>query len=913
MRHGAPASGPNGGRPTDRAGGERAISPVVGVVLLLGITMLLAAVAGPFVFGVIEDFGSDTPDTDFSFHYEQGEPLNFDSPTDDFGAALDQGDGVVTIQLRQGENLDPQNVELRSSLSGGNLLNDTADDVFGPGDVVRDGAVLTVVAQRGETLSLIWRAEDGGESAIIGEFSVNAPTTPATPWVPDADRDCEYIEQQLDDDESDNDVAVNGVVIECDLDQYYPRIADITIQSEDGDFGAVIGEVNGTGDVNLIDGGTFQGNIETGADGDGGDVDLVEGSVVYGNIVTKGDGDVTATDGSKVEGGVNVTGAVNVKSNSSVSEDITSGTDGSGGDVDVAFGRVGGNITAVGDGDISLKNGSNVLGGANATGAVDVLGDSTVGGDIISGTDGSGGDVQVKTSDIDGDITAKSDGSVDIDEQSTVSGDITSSAGVDVQTDSEVDGSVVSGTASNSGDIQITSSDVGGPIIAQCCGKINIDGQSTVGGPINNTNGVIQITESTVEGSLTTVSEQNIKIETSSTVEGGLTARGNATLKILSGSTVDGPIDAEHCVNVEGGSSVAGGITMGTYASAGNDCTTVFSSTVGGPITAEGPAKLDAQDSTVAGIFNPHTNSEFDCSDSTFNGKDCSEVEVPEFEFTITSMDTAVSKGSTLTVDLTVTNVGFGGTKTLPLYINGSEELTKSIDLSRNEEDNDVQFQWDTSGESLGAYNLTIAGDIESESKTVYVAGSSSPAWEVESVDSADDVLAGKNLSVSTEIRNNGKSQGTTTVELLDPDGQTVDSKDVTVQDDSSKQITLEWNTSSDNLGTAEFTVDTVNESKTGSTELLENVYELEDVALYESGKDLDVELFLNLSNNATADIEVFDKDGNSLETTTVDAESDVYTVLKDDNVNSFNGEVTVTLYDRDSDQRGTETRDWDS
>ena len=156
-------------------------------------------------------------------------------------------------------------------------------------------------------------------------------------------------------------------------------------------------------------------------------------------------------------------------------------------------------------------------------------------------------------------------------------------------------------------------------------------------------------------------------------------------------------------------------------------------------------------------------------------------------------------------------------------------------------------------------------------------------------------------------------AQGTTTVELLGFDGQTVNTTDVTIQSDNTENVTLAWNTSSDDVGTGNVTVDTVNQSRTGGVEVLENVYELQDLALYESGEDLDVELFLNLSNDATADIEVFDKNGNSMETTTVDAVSDVYTVLKNDNVNSFKGEVTVTLYDRDGDKRGEKTVNWNS
>jgi hypothetical protein len=895
--------------PGTRAGDGRAISQVVAVVLLLGSTVLLAAVAGPLVFDTIRNVGNDTPEAQLAFLYEQGGPLDADSTTDDFDTQFEQGDGTVTIQFRNGDTLDPANVEIRGSVSGGNLLDDTPTDVVAQGEMVRDGATFTVTADRNETISVIWSDDAGEESAVLGSFTPAAPAQSTGPWVPDPDAQCEYIETQLD--SGATHIKILGTVVECDFTQYYPEITDITIKSEDGDFGAVVGEVNGTGDINIDNGGTFQGNLESGTGGSNGDINIKNGSSVYSDVVAKGSGYVDIDGGSKVAGSVDAVQGVSLQSSSSVSGDIVSGTDGNG-DVDVTNSRVGGGITTNGNGsgNVDIDQYSTVGGPIDAMGTVDVQVGSLVKGPIRSGTDGSDGKVKLTSSDVRGDITVEGSDGVDVLNESNVDGDIETPGHVTVKGNSSAAGDIVSGTDGSGGKVKLVESGVGGGIRVEGTSDIDLT-SSTVGGAVNSTEGNIYLDQSTAEGALTSISEQTITIQGSSTVEGSLTAVGNGTLKILSGSTVGGPIDAERCVNVEGGSSVAGGITMGTYASDGNDCTTVDSSTVGGPITADGPAKLAALSSTIEGLFSPHPQSLFECDNSTFDGKNCSEVEVPEFAFNITSMDTAVSKGDSLTVDLTVTNVGFGGTKDLPLYINGSQELTKSISLSRNEENNDVQFQWDTSGTDRGVYNLTIASDIESASHTVYVAGSSSAAWEVESVDSAEDVLAGKNLSVTAKIRNNGGSQGTTTVELLDFDGRTVDTEDVTVQSDDSENVTLEWNTSSGNLGTGNYTVDTVNGSGTRSVELLENVYELQDVALYESGKNLDVELFLDLSNNATADIEVFDENGDSMETTTVDAMSEVYTVLKNDNLNSFNGSVTVRLYDRDGDKRGEETVDW--
>jgi flagellin-like protein len=50
---------------------ERAVSPVVGVAILVGITVILASVVGAFVFGLV-DIGESPPDAQFTFERTTG-------------------------------------------------------------------------------------------------------------------------------------------------------------------------------------------------------------------------------------------------------------------------------------------------------------------------------------------------------------------------------------------------------------------------------------------------------------------------------------------------------------------------------------------------------------------------------------------------------------------------------------------------------------------------------------------------------------------------------------------------------------------------------------------------------------------------------------------------------------------------
>lgn len=152
---------------------NRGMSPVIAVVLLLAITVTLAAVAVPVVFGSISAFESDTPNAQFSFFYEE-DVENLQG--DEFGmTTASGGDGVVTVKFQRGEAIDPANIEVRAETSGGNLLSDTSSSVYDEGDRVEPGDEFSVVIERGETVRVIWNSPDGDSSATLGSFTMEGP------------------------------------------------------------------------------------------------------------------------------------------------------------------------------------------------------------------------------------------------------------------------------------------------------------------------------------------------------------------------------------------------------------------------------------------------------------------------------------------------------------------------------------------------------------------------------------------------------------------------------------------------------------------------------------------------------------------------------------------------------------------
>jgi len=865
-----PSDSSDSGR-SDGSGGERAVSAVIGVVLLLAVTVLLAAVVAPVMFGTISDFGSSSPDADFAFQYEQGTPLDLDVTADDFGTPVGAGQGLVSVQLQRGGSLDPANIEIRGSVSGGNLLENTSSSVYTADNRMEDGDIVTITAVRGETIRVIWTGDGGKESAILGEFTVKAPRDLQSNRVPEPDYTCEYVEDQLDGGES--DVEVIGVVVECDLDRFYPRIDDITVESANGNLGAIIGEVNGTGDIDTDAGNTYEGTVESGTDGDDGDIDIKNGSNYYSDIVTKGDGDVDVDGESSVAGQVEATGAVSLQTSSSVAGEIRSGTDGDDGDIDISASRVGDNIFAEGNGSVDIDERSFVDGVIESVGTVDVQESSEVAGRILAGTGGNDGTVTVTASEVGGSITSESEGGIDISTDSAVGGEVVSVGAVDVQGDSEVGGRILAGTDSDDGTVTVSSSDIDGPITSESEGGVDIDAGSTVDGAVD--------------------SAGSADVQQGSDVLGGLTAEGDTTVN--GGSTVGGDIVSNGTVTVTGGSTVDGGIEV------------------------TGGSSVDLSNAEVGGHISLGPSGTFSCDNSTILGKSCSEYRSPQYELNITGTNSPTTKGNDLQVDLLVENVGFNGDGDITLLVDGTEEKVMTVNIDRsNDNPQQLQFSWETDGASTGEHNVTVRSAVDTESTTVYITGENGPSFTVEGVDTDAEVYTHDVLPVLATVQNRGGENGSMEIRLQDFDGQTVDSTSPYIEDGSKKQVLLEWTPGKSDIGTGEIAVDTNADTDrdTAEVDVLEDFYEIEDVQLYPAGgkgKDIDTELFLNLSDDGSVKIEAVDKNDNTVDERTVNAVSDVYRILENQNAKGFNGEVVVTLYDANGDKRDTAARDWGS
>ncbi|WP_435064865.1 type IV pilin [Halobaculum sp. EA56] len=126
---------------------DRAVSPVIGVILMVAITVILAAVIGSFVLGLGNSVQQTAPNANFQFDYSQ-----------------EGGDYNVTATHSGGDTIsDGETVTLNASDSDGSVdqVNQFSTPVSA-GDSAELGNVSS-----GSTVRVIWTSENGETSQAL--------------------------------------------------------------------------------------------------------------------------------------------------------------------------------------------------------------------------------------------------------------------------------------------------------------------------------------------------------------------------------------------------------------------------------------------------------------------------------------------------------------------------------------------------------------------------------------------------------------------------------------------------------------------------------------------------------------------------------------------------------------------------
>lgn len=132
--------------------GDDAVSPVVGVVLLVGIAVMLMTTVGVFVLGFGP--GEQTPEAELQFHQD--------------ATMSDNSNVTITV-------VDPANMqenEISITVNGSQACPSPPDDWLEKGESVTIGGITGSCSNGvppNSVVTVIWESS-GGSSAIVGEY-----------------------------------------------------------------------------------------------------------------------------------------------------------------------------------------------------------------------------------------------------------------------------------------------------------------------------------------------------------------------------------------------------------------------------------------------------------------------------------------------------------------------------------------------------------------------------------------------------------------------------------------------------------------------------------------------------------------------------------------------------------------------
>lgn len=155
---------------------DDAVSHVIGVILMVAITVVLAAVIATFVLGLGEQVSDTAPQVTFEFEFNQTEPAgdeddSFGNEFDDVELSSEVANGTLTIRHTGGPSVSPELLGAIGSSANVTNYDDfsevTEEDWADEGEDMSAGNSVDIFVQVNDEVDVIWTSDDGGTSATL--------------------------------------------------------------------------------------------------------------------------------------------------------------------------------------------------------------------------------------------------------------------------------------------------------------------------------------------------------------------------------------------------------------------------------------------------------------------------------------------------------------------------------------------------------------------------------------------------------------------------------------------------------------------------------------------------------------------------------------------------------------------------
>ena len=138
---------------------DDAVSPVIGVILMVAITVILAAVIATFVLGLGDQISNTAPQASFSFDWD--------------GQAGAGSAETLTVRHSGGDSIQANRLYLRGDKDGGGAtIGQTWGNYGSPSGTtqVSAGNRATIDVGSAAEIDIVWESTSGQDSATLGSW-----------------------------------------------------------------------------------------------------------------------------------------------------------------------------------------------------------------------------------------------------------------------------------------------------------------------------------------------------------------------------------------------------------------------------------------------------------------------------------------------------------------------------------------------------------------------------------------------------------------------------------------------------------------------------------------------------------------------------------------------------------------------
>ena len=149
---------------------DDAVSPVIGVILMVAITVILAAVIGTFVLGLGDQVQTTAPNAQFQFDYDSSEAGNL-TVTHSGGDGIEANEVFLSGDI---ENTSSEDLSWQETAGYADTLR-AGDNVRVGGDQTADNTHYQWATASGEAdgaeVRVVWQDSDSDQSSTLRTWS----------------------------------------------------------------------------------------------------------------------------------------------------------------------------------------------------------------------------------------------------------------------------------------------------------------------------------------------------------------------------------------------------------------------------------------------------------------------------------------------------------------------------------------------------------------------------------------------------------------------------------------------------------------------------------------------------------------------------------------------------------------------